>query len=361
MSTAAFVLCLFGLVGAQCFQPMISHADAATYTVIYHSNTKADETAKQKIKAKKAKITKMVNFTKEGYTIKGWSTKPGGKVKYLTSDRIYGSELAKKGEKTIHLYAKWKKNGETKRRTLSIVDTTSRDWDNLEGYDALVEIGYFKNEAANFRQSIGKNYKNYVLKDITATSQIRKKIARVFRNSDENDINIIYLAGHGSKNELQVGCHETTEVVEFLGMCGWELHDWCDRYIRGTTIVITGQCEAKYFAKDFYKNDLGYWAGTYTKAGERKRLRYARQHYAIMTAVGYQSNYTGAEEYWFDVATRKDTAKRADVNGDHKITVQELHDYTSPLQLAYNRELDSNCDKGVLFGKVATGTVLFKY
>lgn len=256
----------------------------------------------------------------------------------------------------------------------------------------------FERSAKRFQSTIAKKAKyKYNAYNITSIYQLRNKIRDSFRNSDDNDINLIYIACHGAADYVQVGenyyklyncdcgiCNGEHAFCKSVDLYAETFRRWCDRYIRGKTIIVSNACDSGAFAANFMKTtDIGIYA---SRLFNYDNTDYTYSHYAFMTSTGVTESWTslangGTETYWFDIWNQKkylqpySNAVAADKNQDHKITLKELYDYAWPRQYEYDKqccilynEYISDEDeyiyptKGVLLGsKAMTSIVLYKY
>lgn len=65
----------------------------------------------------------------------------------------------------------------------------------------LNESGYFEFEAGNFNSSLAKKtYKRYTAKKCYNKAKLKAKFKEAFSKTTPSSVNLVYLAGHGSKN-----------------------------------------------------------------------------------------------------------------------------------------------------------------
>lgn len=254
-----------------------------------------------------------------------------------------------------------------KHTSLSIYDTNSVQWDDPSKYDELVATGYFKSEVQQFESTIAKKYKHYQCKNITSEKQVKKSIKKAFKNTDSNDVNIIFIACHGGEDgSFLVGCKEKKNEFELISVCADDLRKWCDKYINGKTVIITSQCYGGIFAKEFYYDPHGYLNG-----GKKKNVAYAKKHYAIMTATNKTSNYAYSNDSWYTIRDwyiwkYVRNARIADIDNNGKLTLKEWYNYTATKVYESNiisSRWDDNepVDRGVLYGGAVKNIVLYKY
>lgn len=244
----------------------------------------------------------------------------------------------------------------TVKTGLTIYDTTSRDWNNLSEYDSLVSTGYFKARATSMKKTVMADFSTQDCCDITKVSQVKNKIKETFKKTNSKSINIIYIAAHGSGVSFQPGCGDNNKTIKYLTIDGIQIRRWCDKYVKGKTVIITSQCEGGHFAKEFYYG---------------KNVKYAKKHYCIMTAVNKTDSYAYSDVHWSYI---RDTpwnaqnvyhhASAADTNADGKVSVKEWFRYNRDIiyrtNLLYAKSY-GGVDRGVLYGDKVSSVCLFKY
>lgn len=161
--------------------------------------------------------------------------------------------------------------------------------------------------------------------------QITKKIKSTFKKTKKNDVSYLYLAAHGSKTgKIWLGKNGNTFFTPA------ELRKVCDKYIKGTVVILMSSCYSGNFVGDSFISE--FVSAKSGKKSVKKAKAQAKKKYRILCSaanneVSYTYGISWATEFWakaggWDPIKNTNTTLMADANIDKKVTLNELYQYS---------------------------------
>lgn len=208
---------------------------------------------------------------------------------------------------------------------------------NLD-YEAIIPSTTYAINNTLWNQSFnGKSFAAITRVFDATVEEITKAIKDTFKDSDDDDVNYVFINCHGSGGG-------TLSIAKNGWMSGATVRAVLDQYIRGEIVFMIDSCHSGViigrgldesedtFAQDFISS----FAGTKSRAYE---LADSRFHVLCSSTWGQESwtalTHSFAVRYWteglgYDLLNSAVINLKADANNDRKVTLAELYAYSEP-------------------------------
>ncbi len=165
------------------------------YTIEYDSNVEPGSVDTMSVSYDENIYLKKNTYTREGYTFKGWSTKPDGKVEY--EDHANVKNLSTQG--AVRLYALWEPNQYTVRFK------SSGGAGEMDAVDAAYDEMF--NLPVNSFEKEGNHFEGWALEPISSSLKMSSKLKKVAADEEDSGAakisdgsSVINLATSGTVN-----------------------------------------------------------------------------------------------------------------------------------------------------------------